>query len=600
MHKIFEKIYINIYSEKKPVLKIIFYFSILYIMLIGSILSFYTDTLSEYKSNLTSTTNKINGVNYLKSLHKISMDAAMFQGYMVLGTKQDDQSQREKSIEKNIEILHILEKNHTHFYDETLDKHLTRLKEFKMGYNEYYDFFDYINHENYIIGNKAEILFSQNRQRYFLGTLMTHYLPEFFISIGILHNILKEFVTHESINDNKKNIFIEHNKLVHLSSDELFNIIGLLSECDDTQMLSTLIEKIQNKLKKLKEIEKNSLLFNHSKNSTQLYLNIIYEVLELAEELNYENTLLLETLLENDKKYFTDKILYYQLLLIFMILLVTAIFFYFFNIFLSNIKKDKELELLNNSLKQRVLEEVKKNRQKDQQLLHQSRLAQMGEMISMISHQWRQPLAAISATSASIELKASLNKLDNETAEQKAHDISNFSQHLSRTIDDFRNFFKPNKEKSKITYDEIIKSVLNIVKISITNKNIELHTDLHCHNRFMSYPNELQQVVLNLIKNAEDILLEKMVESPFIKIKTYQKNNTHILEVSDNGGGVPETVKEKIFDPYFSTKTQKEGSGLGLYMSKMIIEEHCGGKLDIFNSSEGAMFRIKIKNNENS
>ncbi len=579
---------------KKSVLKIIFYFTLLYMILIGAIFTFYTDILFEYKTNLASTINKSSGVDYLKSLHTISMDATKCQGYIALGNRDRDQSQREKSIIKNIETIHTLEKDHPHFYDETLHKHLTRLKAFNMRYNEYYDFFDYINHENYIIGNKAEILFSKNRQKYFLGTLMTHYLPEFFISIGILHNILKEYVAYEHIDNIKKNIFIEHNKLVHLSSNELSNIIGLLNEYDDTKMLSALIENIQNKLTRLKEIENNSPLFNSSEKNTQLYLNIVSTVLGLAEKLNDENTLLLETLLENDQEHYTEKIIYYQFLLLFMILLVTAVFFYFFNIFLSNIKKDKELELLNNSLIERVTKEVKKNRQKDQQLLHQSRLAQMGEMISMISHQWRQPLAAISATSAAIELKASLNKLDNKTAEKKAHDISNFSQHLSRTIDDFRNFFKPNKEKRKTTYDEIITAVLNIVKTSITNKNIEIYTDLHCHNTFMSYPNELQQVVLNLIKNAEDILLEKMVKNPYIKIKTYQENNTHILEVSDNGGGVPETMIEKIFDPYFSTKTKKEGTGLGLYMSKMIIEEHCGGKIDIFNTNEGAVFKIEI------
>ena len=255
---------------------------------------------------------------------------------------------------------------------------------------------------------------------------------------------------------------------------------------------------------------------------------------------------------------------------------------------------NKEIEALNKNLEQRVTEEVEKNRVKDKQLLQQSRMAQMGEMIAMIAHQWRQPLAAISATSVSIELKASLNKLDNDTAKQKAQDISAFSQHLSKAIDDFRDFFRPNKKKTETTYDELVASVLEIIGISIRNKNIELIQELNCHDRFTTYPNELKQVILNLIKNAEDAVLEKSIENPYIKISTYKENNKYILEVSDNAEGVPEELMDKLFDPYFSTKTKREGTGLGLYMSKTIIEEHCGGKLTVANNNDGAVFTIEL------
>ncbi len=261
-------------------------------------------------------------------------------------------------------------------------------------------------------------------------------------------------------------------------------------------------------------------------------------------------------------------------------------------------KKTNELSTLNKNLKQEVEKEVEKNRKKDQQLIHQSRLAQMGEMISMIAHQWRQPLAAISATSASIELKASLNRLNNDLAIEKAQDISKFSQHLSSTIDDFRDFFKPNKEKKEVTYDEIVRSVFGIIETSLTNKNIQLQQELNCHETFNTYPNELKQVVLNLIKNAEDVLLDKQTVDPTIKIVTYTKKDKYILEVSDNGGGVPEEIIDNIFDPYFSTKEGKDGTGLGLYMSKTIIENHCDGLLSIENGSYGAIFKIALYGEE--
>ncbi len=254
----------------------------------------------------------------------------------------------------------------------------------------------------------------------------------------------------------------------------------------------------------------------------------------------------------------------------------------------------RELEEMNNSLQDRVENAIKINKEQNKLMQQQSHMAQMGEMLRMIAHQWRQPLAAISATSASLELKASMGKLDNEMAQKYAHDISNFSQHLSSTIDDFRNFFKINKNKQEITYIEVIKSVLQIIETSIINKNINLIQDLRCKETFITYPNELKQVILNLIKNAEDALCEREIKDPYIKIHTYKEDDKYILEVRDNGGGVPEDMMEKVFDPYFSTKTKKDGTGLGLYMSKMIIEEHCGGELSVVNTEDGALFRVVL------
>ncbi len=255
--------------------------------------------------------------------------------------------------------------------------------------------------------------------------------------------------------------------------------------------------------------------------------------------------------------------------------------------------KTKELKELNEQLEVKVKVEVEKNRQKENHIIQQSRLAQMGEMISMIAHQWRQPLSAISSTSSAINIKAQLTHLDNDTAIELSNKISQYAQHLSSTIDDFREFFKSNKEKRDTTYDELIQSVLNIIEVSVKNKNINLIKNLNCKDTFNTYPNEIKQVILNLIKNAEDILLEKNIKNPTIKIET----SCGILTISDNGGGISEDIKEKIFDPYFSTKTKKDGTGLGLYMSKTIIEEHCGGRLSVSNDKDGAVFSIILEVN---
>ena len=261
-----------------------------------------------------------------------------------------------------------------------------------------------------------------------------------------------------------------------------------------------------------------------------------------------------------------------------------------------DITDKKMLKALNNSLEEKVQEEVKNNRQKDQQMIEQSRLAQMGEMISMIAHQWRQPLSAIGSISAALELKSKLNKLDNDMVLKQAHNISKNVQHLSSTINDFRDFFKPLKMKKDISFDDAIVSALNIVGSSIEDKSITVVKSLHSKECFSTYSNELKQVILNLLKNAEDILIEKNIQDPIITIIT--KDN--YLSIKDNGGGIPEGIMAKIFDPYFSTKLEKNGTGLGLYMSKTIIEEHCGGKLSVANDEDGAVFTIELKQDEQS
>ncbi len=243
-------------------------------------------------------------------------------------------------------------------------------------------------------------------------------------------------------------------------------------------------------------------------------------------------------------------------------------------------------------LKQRVDEEVKKNRLKDQYILQQSKLAQMGEMISMIAHQWRQPLSAISATSGSISIKAKIGTLDNETSKQLADNITEYSQHLSRTIDDFRNFFKENKTKENTTLDEIVQETLDIVRLSLENLEIKLITAFDSKSEIYTYKNELKQVVLNIIKNAEDIFKEKNIKNPKITIITKDKTIT----IKDNAGGIPKDIIDKIFEPYFSTKIQKDGTGLGLYMSKTIIDEHCNGELKVHNDKNGAVFTIMLEN----
>lgn len=282
------------------------------------------------------------------------------------------------------------------------------------------------------------------------------------------------------------------------------------------------------------------------------------------------------------------------MLVLFLLLLLVEAFFIFLPAEKEIKAKTRELVEMNKGLEQRIAEEVKKNQEKNSHMFQQSRMAQMGEMISMIAHQWRQPLSAISAITSTLTIDATMNAYDKEFFIKKLGSIEDISMHLSSTIDDFREFFKTVKEKETSTWTKIVEACLNIIGPTLTTKNITIHTAFETEDEVFTHTNEVKQAILNIIKNAEDILLEKKIPDAQIWIQSYCKNGNISLCIEDNAGGIPETIIDKIFDPYFSTKKQNEGTGLGLYMSKTIIEEHCGGTLHVKNSENGALFEISL------
>ena len=266
---------------------------------------------------------------------------------------------------------------------------------------------------------------------------------------------------------------------------------------------------------------------------------------------------------------------------------------------------NKELQNLNQDLDKKIQEEILKNTQKDQQLFAQSRLAQMGEMISMIAHQWRQPLSAISTTVIDLEMRMELESYDLNTLKgqeechqyfrDKFENIGLYVNNLTRTIDDFRNFYKPNKEPIMINFETIVKKSVNIIRGSFKNNNIDLEYNYALSQDIQMHDNEMMQVILNILQNSVDNFKEKQVEYPKIMITTEEKK----LLICDNGGGIDDTIIEKIFDPYFSTKNEKNGTGLGLYMSNIIINEHHKGKIKAYNTEDGVCFLIDLKENKN-
>ena len=256
---------------------------------------------------------------------------------------------------------------------------------------------------------------------------------------------------------------------------------------------------------------------------------------------------------------------------------------------------ERKLEVLTYNLEERIKKEIEKNKEKTAQLIQQSRFAQMGEMISMIAHQWRQPLTAITATTNNLLLKNILNKeVPKEILEEELNLITEYTQHLSFTIDDFRNFFKSDNEKVDSKIEDIIEKAINIIKTSFEAKDINLITNYKFNENINMYTTEIQQVILILLKNAEDALVDNEIKNKTIEIITYKENDFAIIEIQDNAGGIASDIIYKIFDPYFSTKKAKEGTGIGLYMSKIIINDHCKGEITASNNQDGAIFKIKL------
>ncbi|QKF81582.1 cache domain-containing protein [Halarcobacter ebronensis] len=261
----------------------------------------------------------------------------------------------------------------------------------------------------------------------------------------------------------------------------------------------------------------------------------------------------------------------------------------------ENVKK-KELELqdVNKNLEIKINSALNDAKKKDRAMLHQSRLARMGAMLSMIAHQWRQPLSEISAILMELEIANKFGKLDDKLLKDSVKESNRLIQFMSHTIDDFRNFFKPDKQKVEFYVDDACSEAISLASASIKSSNIKLIKRVKCNSIILGYEREFAQVMLNLISNAKDILNQRMVKNPQIEIVIDYKNGHSIISVEDNGGGVDEKHLELIFEPYFTTKESSKGTGLGLYMSKMIIEKNMNGEISVENRKNGALFRIQI------
>ncbi len=370
------------------------------------------------------------------------------------------------------------------------------------------------------------------------------------------------------------------------------------------------IENIDNKMVDIfSSIEKLD-----KKNSKEYFTNINFNIdsifVYLGSLVNYDLNLAI-----NEKRD-TDNI--FKLVTIFSF--ISIFFVVFFTIILSLFitfhfrklyylqekiveKKTKELKELNNNLEQKIKLEVAKNRKKDIIMFQQARFASLGEMLNNIAHQWRQPLGSITMIIQSFQTKMRVNKLSPEFVEQKVKDALLLAQNMSNTLDDFKNFFSPNRSKNSFFIKDCVEHSIELSKYFLNKENIKIDLIVKKDKQITTFYNELSHTLLNIISNSKDALVSSVNKNDrIIKIIVNSKKNFVFINIIDNGGGVPDDILPKIFEPYYTTKYKSAGTGIGLYMSKQIIEKHLNGEISCKNIKlkvdkkvfKGASFTITI------
>lgn len=277
---------------------------------------------------------------------------------------------------------------------------------------------------------------------------------------------------------------------------------------------------------------------------------------------------------------YLDYELFLELTILILILNIFMITKYFY---------EEEQKIKQESIAQIESQKVK---EKEKLLSERNKFVSMREMIENIAHQWRQPLSQINSAVLIVDDLLFDKDIKSIDIEEKLLEIESQTEYMSKTIDDFKNFFEPNKEKQYFMMHELLQRSIYILKGNLKYNNISVETNLNNTLKCFGHPSELQQVIVAILNNAKDALLQNNVKNAKITIDSKRSNDTISITICDNAGGIDEDIKSKIFDPYFTTKHKSQGTGLGLYISKLIVEESLNGELNVINKDDGACFEI--------
>ena len=255
-------------------------------------------------------------------------------------------------------------------------------------------------------------------------------------------------------------------------------------------------------------------------------------------------------------------------------------------------KRTDELEMFNQRLQEEIEKAVEKNRKQEKLLMQQAKMAEIGSMLESIAHQWRQPLNILGLSMTRLSLNCSL---DTSSDARKVIDIAEAQiQYMSQTIDDFRNFFKQDRSRIPVNINGLVNDVEALLGPLLIRKKIIIERQIDPGTEVLVYPNELKQVLINIINNAREAIEQHRGKERKIMIRCISDEHYCTISIEDTGGGIPPAIADKIFDPYFTTKFEAQGTGIGLYMAKTIIEKHFLGKLSVYNATSGACFEIRL------
>jgi len=254
----------------------------------------------------------------------------------------------------------------------------------------------------------------------------------------------------------------------------------------------------------------------------------------------------------------------------------------------------KELEYLNTNLNRRVKEEIELNLEKDNMMTLLHTQAQLGSTLEMILHQWRQPISAITSTLSSLQVYKEAGILTDDILDDNINNVLSYTEHINTTIEDFRDLFKSTDKNSSIAIDDLLTKSLTIIKPIVRENRINVDLNITTNNIVNIPVGLMMQVILNIVKNAIDVLNTNETSNPIISIKAFEEKNNSIIEISDNAGGIPSEILPKIFEKNFTTKDGEDGTGIGLHMSKKIIETKINGSLEAKNEDNKAVFTITI------
>lgn len=254
-----------------------------------------------------------------------------------------------------------------------------------------------------------------------------------------------------------------------------------------------------------------------------------------------------------------------------------------------------ELNKINKQLQKYYDDEVKNSKNRDEVLFNQKKFAAMDEVLKNIAHQWRQPLSQVNSAVLVIDDRMYEKDFKDDIVEEKLLEIESLTKYMSKTIDDFKSFFNENKKQESFSIKDLIDKSIYIIKGTLLTYNIEVENIVDKKFIYYGYPNELEQVILVILNNAKDVLVSRNIKSPKITVEVLKIKDTYHINIKDNGGGIDEAIMDKIFDPYFTTKYKSQGTGLGLYFSKIIVQDRMNAELSVQNMKEGACFTIVLK-----